>query len=464
MSRIRFFIAMLVARLAKFAIRLIGREGTHYPGSLARRIDPNFLQHIEKPKHVLSLTGTNGKTTVANMVSNILTHAGIDHVQNTYGSNLQEGAISALLEKANWRGKMTVEWGVFEVDEIASRTVFPALQPSLLLVTNLFRDSYRRNAHTDYIASFLNASIPDHTKLIVNADDLISAGIKPNNARVSFSLPRLPGEREERTALINDLALCPTCFVPMVFDFQRYHHIGQVHCPVCGLRNPEPDYVLTDVTASDFSVIDRQRGETMRYARMGERITDLYNQLTTVALLREAGFEPALMQDAFKTMKIAASRFESITIGKRNLTVVMGKDQNPVATTRTFAVIGEAAETKNTAVLIVNEVRDNEYSSENIGWIYDCNLEYLIKPNVKFIGVGTPRHLDFQQRLELAGFPAEKFIGAMNDMELAQKLDLTDVENIYLVFGTKNKAQVAAAKAILIERMTALAESEKADA
>ena len=124
------------------------------------------------------------------------------------------------------RQRMTVDLAVLEVDEISTKTVFPYLKPDIVAVTVLFRDSYARNAHTDFISELLNDAIPEESLLILNSDDLISSSLAPDNQRCFFSVDRLPGEEPETTALINDLSLCPTCRVPIDYTFQRYHHIG----------------------------------------------------------------------------------------------------------------------------------------------------------------------------------------------------------------------------------------------
>lgn len=450
---LRFFAALAAARLSKTAIRMLGRTGSHTPGKFARRVDPDFLAKLDKPKHVICLTGTNGKTTAANFISDILTRAGIDHVQNTYGSNLQEGNIVALISKANWRGKTTVDWGVFEVDEIASKTVFPALQPDIIAITNLFRDSYRRNAHADYIADILAAAIPPDALLVLNADDLISSRLAPQNKRAYFSLPQLDEEEEERTALINDMSLCPACSVPLVYDFQRYHHIGHAHCPVCGLTNASPDYTASDVTDADFAVEEARVTPPIRYKRLGGRITDLYNQLTAIAVLREAGLSADVIRQAFESIQVTESRFSERWFGRKRLITMMGKDSNPVANTRTMAVIGGLKDAGPTAVLIINQVVDSELHTENVAWIYDCNLEYLNRPFIKYVGCGSPRHFDFAQRFELAGIPPERILGNSDEEALAASLDVSEIDTVVVVFGTKKKDTVARVVDSLADRL-----------
>ncbi len=100
---------------------------------------------------------------------------------------------------------------MLEIDERSSKRIYPYVKPDLLVITNLFRDSPMRNAHPQYIADFIESAVSKTTKLILNADDLISSGICPDNPRVYFALDRLPTDVTVCINLINDVQICPVC-------------------------------------------------------------------------------------------------------------------------------------------------------------------------------------------------------------------------------------------------------------
>lgn len=79
---IRFYLALYGAKLFSRGLSLIGRAGTHNPGVLALKICPDFLARMDMPKTIIGITGTNGKTTTANMVIDILTDNGFQPVSN----------------------------------------------------------------------------------------------------------------------------------------------------------------------------------------------------------------------------------------------------------------------------------------------------------------------------------------------------------------------------------------------
>lgn len=170
MKPIRYTFAFVVSRLTIIALRILGRNGTHFPGAVAMRLCPDFIKHLPQPKKLIAITGTNRRTTVTNLVSDVLKNAGYTLSNNAMGSNIRGIIVTAILAVL-FGNKSIVDVVVLEVDERISPRIYPYLKPDILIVTNLFRDSYRRNAHVEFIQMILEQAIPSHTQLIVNADD-----------------------------------------------------------------------------------------------------------------------------------------------------------------------------------------------------------------------------------------------------------------------------------------------------
>ncbi len=85
----------------------------------------------------------------------------------------------------------------------------------------------RRNAHPEYIASLLEKNIPEGTRLVLNADDIISSSIAPKNKRVYFGIEPLPDEPPARGNIVIDARLCPACGAKLEYLFRRYNHIAR---------------------------------------------------------------------------------------------------------------------------------------------------------------------------------------------------------------------------------------------
>ena len=70
----RFYFALLFAKATAKVMKLIGRKGTSMPGSWAIILCPDFLGRMPRPKYIIGITGTNGKTTTTALVGEIMKH------------------------------------------------------------------------------------------------------------------------------------------------------------------------------------------------------------------------------------------------------------------------------------------------------------------------------------------------------------------------------------------------------
>ena len=189
MGKLRFLLALWLAKLSVPALKITRHNGTDFPGSLALKLCPDFLRYVGKPGTIIAVTGTNGKTTVSNLLTDILEADGKKVLSNRSGSNITSGISTALLRGCDLLGRAkSYDMAVLEVDERASVRIFPYVKPDYAVVTNLTRDSIMRNAHPGYIADILTRSIPQTAAMILNADDLITCGVAPENRRVYFGV------------------------------------------------------------------------------------------------------------------------------------------------------------------------------------------------------------------------------------------------------------------------------------
>ena len=168
----RVLLAIWAGKLAAAALRVLGWAGTHVPGIVARRIHPGIIAAIQHPARVVVVTGTNGKTTVSNLLAEALEGEGLRVASNRNGSNLAAGVAATLIGAVTWTGRSRADIGVFEMDERSAKLVLPGLDPDVLVCMNLTRDSIKRNAHPAYIAWILSSALPERTRLVLNIDEV----------------------------------------------------------------------------------------------------------------------------------------------------------------------------------------------------------------------------------------------------------------------------------------------------
>ena len=134
----RFYIALWGAKIGTGILKLFRRNASYFPGKFALTVCPKFLGMIDKPEKIIGVTGTNGKTTVCNILIDILQKNGYDVVNNKLGSNVDAGIATSLIGGANFLGKTNKKVAVLEIDERSSRRIYPYIIPTYIVCTNIF--------------------------------------------------------------------------------------------------------------------------------------------------------------------------------------------------------------------------------------------------------------------------------------------------------------------------------------
>lgn len=448
---LRYYGSLWFAKGTAGVLKLIGRKGTSMPGSWAIILCSDFIGRMPKPKKIFCVTGTNGKTTVANMVEDILEKNGVDFICNREGSNVPTGLASTLIAGSTFFGKPKKDFAMFEVDERSSLRVFPNMKPDVLAITNIFRDSFKRNAHTEFICGILEKNIPDETKLIINADDPQSQALKKNNKRVYFGIDRLSFEDKETHNIVRDGAYCPNCHTELTYDFTRYHHIGKFHCEKCGYKNPTPEYRVLAADTENNILHTEIKGEKVDMKLLSALPINIYNQILAIAILSEYGLSNEEIKKAFDGQQIDKSRLSEKKAAGKTFIRHLAKGQNPVACSRAMENTKNLAGNKG-VVLYLDDHFDAMSSVENTAWLYDTDFEFLNDDSIKQILVGGARHEDVHLRLLLAGVPEEKIVHCEDNMKVLEKADMKKCDTFVVFYDVYTIGLSNDAEKYLIEK------------
>ena len=435
MPSLRYHLAVVAAKCTGRLIKLLGRNASHNPGVVALKICPDFMAQAPKAPLVICVTGTNGKTTVSNLLTDALLADGRKVVNNRTGSNIVPGCTTNLINSLDLIGKCKVDATVYEVDERASRLILPYLKPDYLVVTNLFRDSLKRNAHPDYIFSVIDTYCPDTTKMILNADELCSSMLKAANERAYFGIGKQPSDLAEPVHIVSDYALCPECGTKLRYDYLRYHHIGHASCSQCGFHSKDADYLATDINADDMTLTVKHNGDAMVFPLISPITFNVYNELTVITTLLEIGISYERVRELVEKIHVPDSRLNHVKSHGITVVQAMSKGQSCISSCRTFDYVAHEPGRK-AVVLAMDDAYDRKKSVEYIGWIYDVDYEVLNREDVVQVVATGPRCYDNKVRLLLAGVPEDRIDCADEEMAGVDLIKTDAVDAVYILYDT----------------------------
>lgn len=407
----RMILTVAFCKIMIFFMRLFGFAATNLPGNFCLKVYPDIMRDMKMPKTVVFVTGTNGKTVSAITISHALRLDGLKVLNNDSGSNLNSGFISMFVKNASLSGVIRADAVVLECDEDAVAKMCNVLHPSHLLVTNIYRDSISRNAHPDFVLEKLRKT-PDNVTFIINADDALAASIPPPNAKVIyFGAERAPSATEQCENIICDVRICPKCAMPVKFDYYQFHHIGRFHCEHCGYTQPKADFLARAIDEANHTfLLTDPSGAEQQFTYPTGSLFEVYNTAGIAALLSELNYPLSYTAKALSSRTDDGGRFEAVRANNTDIISMVGKSQNPISCSQSFAKAREIAGKKIIIIAINDRVYGGYDHNEDTSWLYDTDFEFLVSDEVLQYVVIGPRIYDVALRLVLAGADAKKII------------------------------------------------------
>ncbi len=308
-SWLRLNFALLIARLVAWACRLFHYPGTSLPGVIALKFCPDAVNLMTPAyERVLAVTGTNGKTTTANILAHFLRAAGYTVAHNALGANMLPGVATALLQDRQFRGRPRSRIALLEVDEGSVGKVFADARPEVVVVTNYFRDQLDRYWELERTTALLREAVAGLPQaiLVLNADDPLVMAVGQNQNRVRYfgvlkeeepvgkKGVEAPGELQGGAAAGSCAAgegcesaattgpdnfcetregrFCQRCGTVLTYNYFHFGQLGDYFCSNCGFRRPELDYAGWNLSEDDMlgmSISIRGASGSARYPDAG---------------------------------------------------------------------------------------------------------------------------------------------------------------------------------------------------
>jgi UDP-N-acetylmuramyl tripeptide synthase len=371
--------------------------GSSLPGLVGLRLDPNILQKIVggSGARVILVTGSNGKTTTCKLIAGALSASGLRILGNTTGANLKSGLVSALIASSTLTGRIQADVIVFEVDEASMRRVIPDINPSVVVVTNCFRDQLDRYGEVDATLELIRQAtdrMPESATLLLNADDPLVADL----GRTARCIVRYYGldagpvpepatrarEAGEADLSPRDVVNCLACGEYFIYEATTIGHLGVYSCPRCGRSRPALDFTARHIeqvpgAGYRFSVHWGAEDQIPISLRL-PGLYNAYNGLAAAACCLVFGTCPKAAASGINSAGSAFGRAETVDIGDKRLSLVLVK--NPVG----LSEVAKSVAGDPSIAVIMFCLNDNYADGRDISWIWDADLSPMVERPTPF--------------------------------------------------------------------------------
>jgi len=393
---------LAVARVLRVLSRTLGRRGgTTLPGRVLLRLEPRAIASLGKKlaRGSVVVSATNGKTTTSSMLASVLEASGAAVVHNRAGSNMNWGVATALLDA----GSAPDQIGLFEVDEAWLDRVARDLDPSLILLSNLFRDQLDRYGELELLAdrwAELVAERDGRSTFVLNADDPLVADLGRERSRVVYFGVEDRSHSLESLEHASDSKRCRNCGHEYEYEAVYLGHLGRYRCPSCGRERPKPEIAaetvkLRGMAGSDVRITTPAGAIELSLPLPG--LYNVYNALAATAAALQLGATTAQVGEALSRVAAAFGRAEQVRVNGRDVAILLVK--NPAGANEVLRTLT----LEDGALDLWIALNDGIADGRDISWIWDADFE-LLADRAGHVTCSGTRAEEMALRLKYAGF------------------------------------------------------------
>jgi UDP-N-acetylmuramyl tripeptide synthase len=390
-----------LARLTGVVSRATGAgAGTNAPGRVLERLSPAYItdQAAALTDGTIVVSGTNGKTTTASMIRDIMWRQGFTVVSNSSGGNLPAGIASALLSAPR-----SARMGVFEVDEAALPRLVSMLRPRVLVLMNVFRDQLDRFGEPDRVLALFREAVgllPVKATVVANADDCWLWDAVGDTGPVGFGVvPASMPDRRDGSTPGADPEACPACGHELTALRRSAANLGSFRCERCGWSSPTPAFESKILAHAGLEGTVFELGGTPVTLPMGG-IHNVYNATAAVAAAVALGVPLVRSIAALERFEPRFGRAEMLDVDGKPAWLALIK--NPAGAAM---VIEEVASDPRVEAAVIS-VSDRAADGRDISWIWDADFERLASRGMTLVPSGR-RARDVAVRIKYTGATPE---------------------------------------------------------
>lgn len=406
---LKLFVAILVGKIAYFLIKISGKSGgTAAPGLYALKIDPQLITKLTRKIKYGSvlISGTNGKTTTARLVSEILSSK-FPILHNRQGSNLLRGIASTLVCNSTFLGTMKGNLGIWEIDEAVFKQACETIKPKIVVLLNLFRDQLDRYGEIDTIKKNWHESLlklDKSTLLIANFDDpgIVFTSRNFKGKLIGFAVESTKSHLPPVDA-VSDINHCPNCQGKLKYKKVLTSHLGNFYCQTCLFKRPEPKISAHDIElkpnfATSLKIKNGNKNFSLSYNFPG--LYNVYNVLASIGVTTSFKVNTNNLIKTIENFSGAFGRYQKIRVNDKKITIFLIK--NPAGANEVLRTIPLG---KALSLLVI--LNDNFADGRDVSWIWDTNWE-ILNHKFKNLFVSGTRAWDMALRLKYADIKLSK--------------------------------------------------------
>ncbi len=364
------------------------------------KTNPDFLNLCSKYilREKISVTGTNGKTTTAGLIAQILEANKKEVIHNAQGANMLTGIANVFATTVV--PSKRYDNCVLESDEAYLSKLYDYMKLDYLVVTNLFRDQLDRYGELDTTAKKIQSAIDKNKDLILllNADDPLVANLGHDNKKLFYGFENIEFAGKHTISQAPAEMFNCVCGKPLEYSKRFYAQQGHYYCS-CGYKRPECDYQANAKIYDDYIEISvLHDGKETHYTFDSIGLYNAYNALAAISMALEIGYTQEEIQNALNTYKAMFGRAEKTEFNGHKTIIQLIK--NP-------AGASEVLKTVDLSSKILIAINDNFADGRDVSWLWDAEFE-LLKDTEKTIITSGIRANDMALRLKYAGVPTEK--------------------------------------------------------
>ncbi len=389
-------IIIFISKLIGYVLVKLGR-GSVYPGKIATKLNPNIIKYFKLPKKIIFVTGTNGKSTIANTLARIYKEAGYKVGHNLKGSNLTLGILTCLIQNSKLNGVIKSDVLVLEIDERYLKYISKNINPTYLIINNISRDQPPRQGHFDFIFEEIKKGINDDIHLILNADDpIVNRFSIYHKGKISYyGLAKNKYSKKGNQLKYDDnldSVYCPICHHKLKYDYVHYGDVGGYYCLNNDFKRPDNIYEAKWIEKNKFEINNEVINMPNHF------IYNIYNLSACYVVATIDGVDNKAISKVLNNLSF--KRIAFLEHNNKKYHLLISKNENSVSFNQSLYYIMK--EENDKSVVIGFERVSRRYNLTDLSWLWDIDFEVLNDDSVKNVICTGKFAYDIAVRLKYA--------------------------------------------------------------